>query len=280
MKEISIEDKARRYDEVIDKIADVVEAGTIEQSLAEWLFPELKESEDDRIRKFIKDVLDSYGRSIKCPTKDILLYEKSVAWLEEQGEQKPNCSKEAMKYLKENHSSSEVSDFQAAMNIAVAKAYDKGKADAITEMQNTAWSEEDENINQSIIDILAKQGFQTQVNWLKSLRDRVQPKQEWSAEDKRNLLDVKCIIDEVWSDQKVREEIDHSSEELESLWHWLDNIWQRVEYPQDTWKPSYEQMEVLWGAAENYLESDNFNIIELKGKVLESLYNDLKKLKG
>ena len=45
------------------------------------------------------------------------------------------------------------------------------------------------------------------------------------------------------------------------------------------WKPSYEQMEALWGAAENYLEADNVNVRELKGKVLESLYHDLKKLK-
>lgn len=36
--------------------------------------------------------------------------------------QKKNTSEQAMKYLQEHHSTSEVSDFQAAMNIAVAKA--------------------------------------------------------------------------------------------------------------------------------------------------------------
>lgn len=40
-------------------------------------------------------------------------------------EQKP--TKEALEYVKEHHSSSELSDFQNAMNIAVAKAYDAGK---------------------------------------------------------------------------------------------------------------------------------------------------------
>ena len=40
-------------------------------------------------------------------------------------EQKP--TKEALEYVKKHHSSSEWSDFQNAMNIAVAKAYDAGK---------------------------------------------------------------------------------------------------------------------------------------------------------
>ena len=50
--------------------------------------------------------------------KDIL------SWLEKQ-----RTSEEALQYVKDNHSSSEASDFQAAMNIAVAKAYDKGYND-------------------------------------------------------------------------------------------------------------------------------------------------------
>lgn len=39
-------------------------------------------------------------------------------------------SEEAMEYLKAHHSPSEVSDFQAAMNIAVMKAYDAGRESA------------------------------------------------------------------------------------------------------------------------------------------------------
>lgn len=46
------------------------------------------------------------------------------------------------------------------------------------------------------------------------------------------------------------------------------------------WKPSIEQLEALWCAVEKYLESDNANVVELRGKVLESLYDDLKKLTG
>ena len=43
-----------------------------------------------------------------------------------QKERDENQSEDALEYLKEHHSPSEVSDFQAAMNIAVAKAFDAG----------------------------------------------------------------------------------------------------------------------------------------------------------
>lgn len=51
--------------------------------------------------------------------------------------------------------------------------YEKGRADAIAEMQN-AWSEEDERIYQSIIDdtVQENQLDSKQIDWLKSLKDR------------------------------------------------------------------------------------------------------------
>lgn len=45
MKELSIEEKARRYDEVIERAKKLYEQGTITESLS-YVFPELKESEE------------------------------------------------------------------------------------------------------------------------------------------------------------------------------------------------------------------------------------------
>jgi len=122
-KELSIEEKARRYDEAIKRLEDI-EAGKCQKTfvftegLFGYIFPELKESEDEdeRIRKEL----------IKFVKVNIPDEERYIAWLEKQ-----KTSEEAMQYLKENHSPSEVSDFQAAMNIAVAKAYDKGMKDGL-----------------------------------------------------------------------------------------------------------------------------------------------------
>ena len=55
--------------------------------------------------------------------------------------------------------------------------------------------------------------------------------------------------------------------------------WLKSLRPQNIWKPSYEQMEALWCATEKYLESDDSKVVELRGKVLESLYDNLRQLR-
>ena len=69
--------------------------------------------------------------------------------------------------------------------------YEKGRADAIAELQKE-WSKEDENILGDIIeDVKTLRSSKTlgvirnKISWLKSIKDRVQPqpKQEWTEED-------------------------------------------------------------------------------------------------
>jgi len=104
MKELSIEQKARRYDEAIERAnnlhKDAVEMeNNMTTKTCEIIFPELKESEDERIRKaLIKyfTLSDDNADYQYCgvPCKDI------VAWLEKQGKEtswKP--SKEEMDVL-------------------------------------------------------------------------------------------------------------------------------------------------------------------------------------
>ena len=146
--------------------------------------------------------------------------------------------------------------------------------------EKSVWTEEDEEMLEDIRFNYESnksgmtEGLIEQYNkWFEKIKSlKPQSKQEWSEEDKGNLLDVKCIIDEIWHSQYVRGEIDRSCEELESLWCWLDDIWQRVEYPQSTWRPSDEQMKQLKSAADIYPDSR-------LGHGLKSLYQDLKKLR-
>ena len=93
------------------------------------------------------------------------------------------------------------------------------------------------------------------------------PKTEWSEEDESMYTRTLGILGKCYMGKlptKVEEEL-----------KWFKLLKQIY-----TWKPSDEQMEALWCATEKYLESDNANVVELRGKVLESLYNELKKLKG
>lgn len=111
------------------------------------VIPELVESEDERIRKGIIQYLEQsqFGEEPYQIDDDVV--RNYIAWLEKQ---KP--SDEALQYLKENHSSSDVSDFQTAMNIAVAKAFDAGKK----AQKPVEWSEEDEKIRKAIFKSLSK----------------------------------------------------------------------------------------------------------------------------
>ena len=125
--------------------------------------------------------------------------------------------------------------------------------------QKLAWSEEDEDIIRLSIENLTeledRYGKEYGrvgdcIDWLKSLKDRVQPKQEWSEEEietcAREAEDNNCII------------LAKHIRQLKSL------------RPQNTWKPSDEQMKALESIfAKHGAYNDD----------LLSLISDLKKLK-
>ena len=83
MKELTIEEKARAYDEAIEKLKIMHNDWAATQNRAakevEEAFPELKESEDEKIRKDIISALKWANHKG--------VYDKHIAWLEKQGEQ-------------------------------------------------------------------------------------------------------------------------------------------------------------------------------------------------
>ena len=137
----------------------------------EWLekmFPELKESEDERIRKWlIAQLKIKIGNNA---TLNNMIY-KAIAWLEKQGEQKP---------------------FDEDMKTLLRTEYEKGRADVIAEMQGE-WSEEDERLCQCLIkdqekaldevrndkyghsEIISdlKEMYHERIDWLESLKQRI-----------------------------------------------------------------------------------------------------------
>lgn len=84
MKELSIEEKAKRYDEAL-KVLHKYDGANImfSQSLKEEMFPELKESEDERIRKELISWIIS--KIPQCSFQEhINKLREFVAWLEKQ----------------------------------------------------------------------------------------------------------------------------------------------------------------------------------------------------
>ena len=78
MKELSIEQKAKAYDEAL-KVLHKYDGANImfSQSLKEEMFPELKESEDEKTRAEII-------RFIQMEVENEIVVNKWLAWLEKQ----------------------------------------------------------------------------------------------------------------------------------------------------------------------------------------------------
>ena len=85
---MTIEEKAKAYDEAIEranKIDTLNKEYLTSKEAKEYIFPELAESEDEKIRKAIISFLEQsgYGGVGEYPKA------KMIAWLEKQKEQKP-----------------------------------------------------------------------------------------------------------------------------------------------------------------------------------------------
>ena len=325
-------DYEKKYKEALERAKSLIGDTIIEESgqhIAEVIFPELAESEDEKIRKAIHIYLDWLdGRKDYQPKGDYTIKDM-LAWLEKQGEQKPADKVEPFdKY-------EGLTDFERTLaDICIGwigeelgwKQYIKDNADVLLKIavekfnsvqdvpfeQKSAWSEEDEvkinrivacleNLNVADNDILLKD-----VDWLKSLKDRVQPQpnQEWSEEDEKI---AKTIINEfeqssewycangltkedciAWVNKQMHTKwSEEDKKKVNNLYVLLDQMvsfnmlsnkdatefkdWLKSLRPQNTWKPSDEQMEVLKEAT---------SIVGSKYKsCLNSLYSDLKKLK-
>ena len=94
VKELSIEEKARRYDEAIEGIQEILSSGqdyikmSRLQLRLQGIFPELKEDRDERIRKNLIELFHDTVSNDEILRDYGLDKTETLAWLEKQGEQK------------------------------------------------------------------------------------------------------------------------------------------------------------------------------------------------
>lgn len=231
------------------------------------VFPELKENEDERIRKAL-----------------IRFFKHTHNWvnLKYDGD-------EIVAYLEKQKDSPMPED-----TVIFQKGVAEGRRLEREEQRPAEWSEEDKTMLErciskmaNIIPVPGKHGltnmsFEKHTDeklaaWLKFLPERFnpQPKQEWSKEDEKTfeLLHTcvcRCINDDRF-DYAEREQISRRLipfiERLKSL------------RPQLHWKPSEEQMRCLLDCVSKAKEIHNASVGGYDAyRILVSLYNDLTKL--
>ena len=91
MKELSIEQKVKAYDKAVINGSRLWECGEITRENYEYIFPELKESDDERIRKHFISLFEKFvtlGVANECETSEIKI-DNILSWLEKQVGQKP-----------------------------------------------------------------------------------------------------------------------------------------------------------------------------------------------
>ena len=176
-------DYEKKYKEALERAKQFSETPYLEDSkgIVEYIFPELQESEDERIRKSLIDMLKN---DEKC-------YLKEIAWLEKQGEQKHTAEevliKAGLKPYKDGDqwcvllgdniqegicgfgNTIEDALYAFLKDLIASQGEQKPNTDSLL-----TWSEEDEKIYQSIMDdtVQENQLDSKQIDWLKSLKDR------------------------------------------------------------------------------------------------------------
>ena len=252
-------DYKKKYETALER-AKVIYQGSYKPdtaaTIAEILqnvFPELIESEDERIRKAILEHIQLCTESI--PDRD-----KFIAWLEKQGEQKPVDT-----YCKENCKGYR----------ETGKCYADGSCDAkIKAEQKPVWSEEDDKLFSLTLDMVEwysgknEKNSRTVSDWLKSLKNRIIPQQkEWSEEDEQIALSIGQVMN-------CAALLNIVPEKISKIRTWLQSLKQRA-----TWKPSEEQIEAFEHFVRGIGESGYASPYENNTKLLYSLLEQLKKLK-
>lgn len=179
MKKLSIEEKAKRYDEAIERAESIYNETAIPSAttkgICTYIFPELKESDDDRMVKFIKNQLFNIKKTITENYELDAKLTKAICWLEKQCEQKIKTPEESLGIDSDT--------------------YNKIVDECIYGEQKPALSEEDEEIYRKCICAMRasacgfpeEEKFVEQVdNWFKSIKERY----TWKpSEEQMNTLE-------------------------------------------------------------------------------------------
>lgn len=268
MKELSIEDKARRYDEAL-KVLHKYDGANImfSQSLKEEMFPELRENEDERIRLKLIEAIK--GDMVIGGTKDKQL---AIAYLEKQGEHAnfrnkiqigdkvtrnedgvlvnlSQLERVAKKNKKQGEQKLYVNDNAKEMFIKALERVEEqnNKGYKLTDCDKNSWWEDFKNYTSCTIE----------------------QKPAWS-EDDENMLNL--IIARLYSNPNVE------LEEYGKLYGWLNSRLSQklsnIERNGKNWKPTEEQMEALAEALSLANNCDEESAFDLR-----TLYKQLKKLR-
>ena len=246
-------------------------AGYVLSDRDKFIFPELAESEGEKIKKRITLCLE------ECVHSDVIRdYEKDecIAWLEKQGDYANFRDKAQVGDRITKNEDGVLVNLSQLKRVAKPRE-NKGNIEGIS----PNWSEEDEDylfLLNSICkdaeekyrnspDVLVRKEIANARNWLQSLKGRVQPKQEWSEDDEQHIDSLLKRLDALCRNKFERTRFAISE----------DRDWLKSLRPQNRWKPSDEQI----GLLQAIINEPKNAASESCQIVLKDILEQLKKLK-
>ena len=281
---ITTEEKAKAYDEALERAKTLYENanGMILKKWVEQVFPELAESEDEKVReeliKHLKEGAEGYE-----PAGDSSDYQRWLAWLRKQGEPKPEENKGNIGGISANWSVEDMSKAQRICKyLNEAKKYYaditevreciewlKSLQDRVQPQPKQWWRAEEEAVLDALIRRLKGEDIYVSphlaVECLESLKGRVLPKQEWSEDDEQHIDSLLKRLDALCRNKFERTRFAISE----------DRDWLKSLRPQNRWKPSDEQVSLL----QAIINEPNNAASESCQIVLKDILEQLKKLK-
>lgn len=233
----TIEELRKKYNDALEraKYALTTDMDNSGHWAVNYIFPELKESEDERARKDLITFLDDVwhlGKNANFDKWGKADCSNWLAWLEKQGKNaQPDIPEDGQILNSLTDMDKRVFlDRPVTLRAAIAWLEKQGWLEKCEQSQfepNPAWSEEDEEMFKSIIATceLAEQDrdssparhlLEMQTNWLKSIKDRVQPQREWGEEDEEMLTWLCRIIHTQRLDRAI------TLKEESELGEWID----------------------------------------------------------
>ena len=286
--------------------------------ILEEIFPELKGSEDEKVRKALLELVhDTTGDELWIDYN--VHKEEALDWLERQVEQNFEMKTAAESLGISSDEYNKIVD-ECLFGEQKLTEFERGLFDMLTDISNPCtadcvkshsekllsiarkmialeqkpeenkgniggissnWSEEDEenfcsvyldvkSARQNTVNSLSgdlkeqeEKRMDEVISWLRSLKGRVLPKQEWSEEDEQHIDSLLKRLDALCRNKFERTRFAISE----------DRDWLKSLRPQNRWKPSDEQMEALdW-------QVENTSVGSWQYKATKELMVDLKKLK-
>ena len=232
-----------KYKKALQAVNELKQITTSDDDIQKWAdkhFPELAESEDEKIRK---EILEYFQQFENEELRGVNISDW-IAWLEKQGEKPADKIEpkfkvgDIIKHKKYGFTCKIIAidtEYRLSECNGTHMPFDFQDFYELVE-QNPAWSEDDEiefnHILKTLTSVTKEQEIKgynnltSSINWLKSLKERIQPqpKQEWSEEDENALCDA------LWA-MKIAAKIAKDENDMGNIWYtekWLNSLKDRM----------------------------------------------------